>query len=146
MTREEAEIVFKFRLPCIFIGSCNQDMDSMIGREFKLVQIIDFYDTRLRKFDTSVALQINGRCVITTDLYNVECVEQYAGFIHSQLKKEKKAKLMELLAPVYENLKTKKAVYAFIGKLIDEMKEEEKSSIAKNNQNVEKGDVLPSLK
>lgn len=124
MTREEAEIVFKFRLPCIFIGSCNQDMDSMIGREFKLVQIIDFYDTRLREFDTSVALQINGRCVITTDLYNVECVEQYSGFIESKIKQEKKAKLKELLSSVYENLKTKKEVYAFIGKLIDEIKTE----------------------
>ena len=96
----------------------------MIGREFKLVQIIDFYDTRLSKFDTSVALQINGRCVITTDLYNVECVEQYSCFIESKIKQEKKAKLKELLSPAYENLKTKKEVYAFIGKLIDEIKTE----------------------
>lgn len=124
MTREEAEIVFKFRLPCVFIGSCNQDMESMIGREFKLVQITDFYNSQMRRFETSVTLQMNERSVISTGLYNVECVEQYAGFIHSQLKKEKKAKLMELLAPVYENLKTKKEVYAFIGKLIDEIKTE----------------------
>lgn len=124
MTREEAEIVFKFRLPCVFIGSCNQDMESMIGREFKLVQITDFYNSQMRRFETSVTLQINGRCVITTDLYNVECVEQYSGFIESKIKQQKKAKLKELLSPAYENLKTKKEVYAFIGKLIDEIKTE----------------------
>lgn len=146
MIRDEAEILFKFRLPCIFTGSHDSDMDSLIGKEFKLVQITDFYNSQMRRFETSVTLQMNERSVISTGLYNVKCVEQYAGFIHSQLKKEKKAKLKELLAPVYENLKTKKAVYAFIGKLIDEMKEKEKSSIVKNNQNVEKGDVLPSLK
>lgn len=144
MTRDEAEILFKFRLPCVFTGSHDSDMDSLIGKEFKLVQITDFYNSQMRRFETSVTLQINGRCVITTDLYNVKCVEQYSGFIESKIKQEKKAKLKELLSSVYENLKTKKAVYAFIGKLIDEIKE--KSSIVKNNQNVEKGDVLPSLK
>lgn len=144
MTRDEAKILFKFRLPCVFTGSHDSDMDSLIGKEFKLVQITDFYNSQMRRFETSVTLQINGRCVITTDLYNVKCVEQYSGFIESKIKQEKKAKLKELLSSVYENLKTKKAVYAFIGKLIDEIKE--KSSIVKNNQNVEKGDVLPSLK
>ena len=124
MTREEAEIVFKFRLPCVFIGSCNQDMDSMIGREFKLVQITDFYNSQMRRFETSVTLQMNERSVISTGLYNVKCVEQYAGFIESKIKQEKKAKLKELLSPAYENLKTKKEVYAFIGKLIDEIKTE----------------------
>lgn len=124
MTREEAEIVFKFRLPCVFIGSCNQDMESMIGREFKLVQITDFYNSQMRRFETSVTLQMNERSVISTGLYNVECVEQYSGFIESKIKQEKKAKLKELLSPVYENLKTKKEVYAFIGKLIDEIKTE----------------------
>lgn len=124
MTRDEAEILFKFRLPCVFIGSCNQDMDSMIGREFKLVQITDFYNSQMRRFETSVTLQMNERSVISTGLYNVECVEQYSGFIESKIKQEKKAKLKELLSPAYENLKTKKEVYAFIGKLIDEIKTE----------------------
>lgn len=124
MTRDEAEILFKFRLPCVFTGSHDNDMDSLIGKEFKLVQITDFYNSQMRRFETSVTLQMNERSVISTGLYNVECVEQYSGFIESKIKQEKKAKLKELLSPVYENLKTKKEVYAFIGKLIDEIKTE----------------------
>lgn len=124
MTRDEAEILFKFRLPCVFTGSHDNDMDSLIGKEFKLVQITDFYNSQMRRFETSVTLQMNERSVISTGLYNVKCVEQYSGFIESKIKQEKKAKLKELLSPVYENLKTKKEVYAFIGKLIDEIKTE----------------------
>ena len=51
MTRDEAEILFKFRLPCVFTGSHDSDMDSLIGKEFKLVQITAFYNSQMRRFE-----------------------------------------------------------------------------------------------
>ena len=61
MTRAEAEVVFSFHLPCVFTGSSDSDLDCLKGKEFKIVQIIDFYRTEMREFSTSVCLAVNQR-------------------------------------------------------------------------------------
>lgn len=126
MTRDEAEVIFKYHIPCVYAGKIDKDMEKLWGKEFRISQITDFYNSEMKTFETSVCLEEDRRCCYTDLIQRVDCHDGYRNFINTKIKEEKKEKLKALIVPLVDNFKTKKDIYAFIGKLIDEIKAERK--------------------
>lgn len=120
MTIDEAYILLNFHLPCVFISG--HSTEAISNKEFRITAVKQSYQQWSRTYVYSATLENDGRAVYEVEISNIAPVAGYEGMIYSKIKQYKKAQLKELLLPLIENLKTKKAIYAFIGKLIDEIK------------------------
>lgn len=124
MTIDEANILINFHLPCVVIGGHNTE--AIRNKEFRITAVKQSYQQWSRTYIYSATLENDGRAVYEVEISNIAPVSGYEGMIYSKIKEAKKEQLKELLVPLIENLKTKKAVYSFIGKLIDEIKADRK--------------------
>lgn len=125
MTREQADVALKFNLLCV----CNGETDNtafLKGKNVQLKEIHDIFDNISKDFAYSVTVRDDYNHLYTVTIDDIEVEGKFNKFIDTQIKRQKKAQLKELVTTLTENLKGKREINAFIGKLVDEIKTEQK--------------------
>lgn len=125
MTIAEADVILTYHLPCVITGGSKTD--SLKNREFRISGISKNYQPWSRIYIYSAVLEADKRAVYQVELSNIEVAEGYEGMVQMKIKEAKKNTLKNLLSALLDNLKTKKEINSYIGKLIDEIKAERKN-------------------
>lgn len=126
MTKDEANVLLKFHLPCVITGGYNTE--PMRNKEYRITALTESYQPWSRTYIYSAALENDRKAVYQIEISNLEPSSGYDGFVTAKIKEAKKQNLKELLIPLLNNLKTRKEIYSFIGKLLDEIKAERKGA------------------
>lgn len=125
MTRTEADVCYKYHLQVTITPKIAEGFGLKSDKSYFITEIIKAYDRRLRQtFYTSV-LSDKGRALYHFDVLNLNYLEAQEGFVQSKVQQEKSRQFLAMLKEIYAEQKTKKAVYQFIGKQIDKLKEKE---------------------
>ena len=121
MTSDEANIILTYHLPVVVSKGCNTER--LCKGEYRISELSKKYQHHTHSWIYSATLEREQRAVYMVDIFKIEPVDGYRDFIDSKIKEQKKKLFKESVNELVEELKTKKAVYAFIGKLIDEIRQ-----------------------
>lgn len=121
MTNEEADVVFRFRIPVNVRKSVKIDWVKP-ETEFRIREIIKWYSTVDRRARYSVVLDENERSRFTVGIEDVFIVPEWEKFLNAKLAESRKTRRRELVKVLLAEQKTKTAVTRYIGELINEIK------------------------
>lgn len=124
MTRAEADVCYKYRLQVTVSPKQANENGFSSDKCFFITRTEKVYDTKLRTISYTAVLSGDGRALYHMDVSYLNYLEAQEGFVQSKVIQKKNRMFLSMLKEIYSEYKTKKAVYQFIGKKIDELKGE----------------------
>ena len=124
MTRAEADVCYKYHLQVTVSPKQAEEYGFSPEKCFFITEMIKAYDTKLKTTLYKAVLSNGGRALYHMEVSYLNYLDTQEGFVQSKVKQEKQRLFLSMLKEIYVEHKTKKAVYQFIGKAIDELKGE----------------------
>lgn len=125
MTRVEADICYKYRLLVTIAPKQTEKFGLSRNKGYFITEIIKAYDEKYKTTLYTAVLSGDGRALYHMDVLYLNYLDAQEGFVKSKVQQEKAKQFLSMLKEIYSEHKTKKAVYQFIGKQIDKLKEKE---------------------